>query len=354
MSSWATQGHPRRGHRRQDRYSGVAGRRGDPRWTPHLHYPNDQKQREASRPVLDALYAYLPEKARSAARVSLEPASWSSRAGSAPASTTQTPTSVVVPAAASLGDERRELSERGDEALSAPAVSAMRNARSAPAMSGVEVPGSVRREGSGDDARDYHRCMLRSIEPSDEALAERVGEGDIVAFATLYDRYARRVYAWATRILGPGDADDATQEVFLRLWDRARQFDRARGLCGAWFAAVSRHEIIGRARRRAREQRLVVSEEIDELLAQAPDPRPSVEARAWMTERDASLAAAVRELPADQRRVIVMAYFGGLSQSEIAAAISAPLGTVKKRTSLALAKLRRAIAQHGSAPAREG
>src|SRR2546422_1121807 len=209
-------------------------------------------------------------------------------------------------------------------------------------------------EGSGDDARDYHRCMLRSIEPSDEALAERVGEGDIVAFTTLYDRYARRVYAWATRVLGPGDADDATQEVFLRLWDRARQFDPARGLFGAWFAAVSRHEIIGRARRRGREQRLVASEKIDELLAQAPDPRPSVEARAWMTERDALLAAAVRELPAEQRRVIVMAYFGGLSQSEIAAAISAPLGTVKKRTSLALAKLRRAIAQHGSAPAREG
>jgi len=195
--------------------------------------------------------------------------------------------------------------------------------------------------------------MLRSIEPPDEALAERVGEGDIAAFATLYDRYARRVYAWATRILGPVEADDATQEVFLRLWDHASQFDAARGRFGAWFAAVSRHEIIRRARRRGRERRVVASEEIDELLAATPDPRPSVEARAWMSERDTALAAAVRELPADQRRVIVMAYFGGLSQSEIAAAISAPLGTVKKRTSLALAKLRRAVAEHGSARARE-
>ena len=196
--------------------------------------------------------------------------------------------------------------------------------------------------------------MLRSIEPSDEALAERVGEGDIEAFATLYDRYARRVYAWAIRILGPGDADDASQEVFLRLWDRASQFDPARGGFGAWFAAVSRHEIIRRARRRGRERLVVASEEIDELLASTPDPRASVETRAWVTERDTALAAAVRELPAEQRRVIVMAYFGGLSQSEIAAAISAPLGTVKKRTSLALAKLRRAVAELGSARAREG
>jgi len=196
--------------------------------------------------------------------------------------------------------------------------------------------------------------MLRSIEPSDEALAERVGEGDIEAFATLYDRYARRVHAWAMRILGPGDADDASQEVFLRLWDRASQFDPTRWAFGAWFAAVSHHEIIRRPRRRGRERLVVASEEIDELLASTPDPRASVETLVWVGERDSALAAAVRELPTEQRRVIVMAYFGGLSQSEIAAAISAPLGTVKKRTSLALAKLRRAVAEQGSAHAREG
>jgi RNA polymerase sigma-70 factor (ECF subfamily) len=196
--------------------------------------------------------------------------------------------------------------------------------------------------------------MLRSIEPTDESLAERIGDGDITAFAALYDRYARRVYSWATRVLGPAEADDATQEVFVRLWDRACQFDPARGRFGAWFAAVARHEILGRARRRGRERRIVASEEIDELLAQAADPRPSVEARAWMTERDATLAAAVRDLPAEQRRVIVMAYFGGLSQSEIAAATSAPLGTVKKRTSLALAKLRRAVGGDRTSRAGEG
>src|SRR5438128_1671029 len=196
--------------------------------------------------------------------------------------------------------------------------------------------------------------MLRRIEPSDEALAQRVAERDIDAFAVLYDRYAPRVFAWAVRTLGPSDADDVTQDVFLRLWDRAGRFDESRGRFGAWFAVVVRHEVIGRLRRRSREHRIATSEDIDELLGAVPDGGSPPEARAWLSERDALLAGAVRALPVEQRRVIVMAYFGGLSQSEIAAALAVPLGTVKKRTSLALAKLRRAIAEHGSAPAREG
>ena len=209
-------------------------------------------------------------------------------------------------------------------------------------------------KGSDRDADDYHPGVLRSIEPSDEALAERVAEGDVEAFAALYDRYVARVYTWAERLLGTAEAEDATQEVFLRLWGRATQFDPTRGHFGAWFAAVARHETLMRARRRGRDQRIAASEEIADLLDNVADPGPSAEAQACMGERDAALAAAVRELPAEQRRVIVMAYFGGLSQSEIAAATATPLGTVKKRTSLGLAKLRRAIAGQGSARAREG
>jgi RNA polymerase sigma-70 factor (ECF subfamily) len=185
--------------------------------------------------------------------------------------------------------------------------------------------------------------VLQSIEPTDEALAARVAAGDVAAFAALYDRYVRRVYAWAAHLLDPIEAEDVTQEVFLRLWDKASQFDRSRGRFAAWFGAIARHHVIGRARRRGRERRIVAASEIEELLAEAPDTAPSVEMRAWSAERDELLASAVRQLPHEQRRVIVMAYFGGLSQSEIAAAIEAPLGTVKKRTRLALAKLRRAM-----------
>ena len=115
--------------------------------------------------------------------------------------------------------------------------------------------------------------MLETIEPHDEALAARVAGGDIGAFATLYDRYADRVYAWAAHLLGSGEADDVVQEVFFRMWDKAAQFDPARGRFGAWFGAIARHEILGRGRRRGREQRIVAAEEIDELLARTADPR---------------------------------------------------------------------------------
>lgn len=197
-------------------------------------------------------------------------------------------------------------------------------------------------------------CVLQSIEPSDEALAARVTGGDVAAFAALYDRHVAKVYAWAAHLLGPGEADDVTQEVFLRLWDKAGQFDPARGRFGAWFGAIARHQILARGRRRGREQRILAAEEIEELLAQTADPSPSTESRAWIAERDAALVAAVRGLPPEQRRVIALAYFGGLSQSEIAATTAIPLGTVKKRTRLALAKLRGAVAEHGSTRASAG
>ena len=226
-----------------------------------------------------------------------------------------------------------------------------------PAVAVVELghERSVRpHQGSDRRLRDYHPCVLQTIEPSDEALAARVAGGDVGAFGGLYDRYAARVYAWAAHLLGVAEADDVVQDVFLRLWDKAHQFDPARGRFGAWFGAIARHEIIARARRRGRERRIIAAEEIDELLAQMADPAPSVESRAWSLQRAAELAAAVRDLPVEQRRVIVLAYFGGLSQSEIAVAIATPLGTVKKRTRLALQKLRNAVADDGSTRASAG
>ena len=196
--------------------------------------------------------------------------------------------------------------------------------------------------------------MLQTIEPSDEALVARVAEGDVGAFATLYDRYGTRAYAWAAHLLGVGEADDVTQEVFLKLWRRANTFDPARGRFAPWFGAVARHQILARARRLGLERRTLAAEEIEELLGQIPDPSPPLESMAWKSERDGVLAAAVRDLPAEQRRVIVLAYFGGLSQSEIAALTATPLGTVKKRTRLALQKLRRAATTQGSAAADAG
>ncbi len=186
---------------------------------------------------------------------------------------------------------------------------------------------------------------------SDEELAGRVAAGDLAAFASLYDQYAPRVFAWAAHLLGRDEAEDATQEILLRLWDRADRYDARRGPFAPWFYAVARHELIARARSRTREVRVVATDEIERLLfdrASSADTEAAAIARVAGDE----LIRALRTLPVQQRRVLVLAYFGGLSQSEIARGTSTPLGTVKKRTRLALAKLRAAL--RGSAGAGAG
>ncbi len=97
---------------------------------------------------------------------------------------------------------------------------------------------------------------------SDEELAAAVARGDVDAFAALYDRFAARVYAWSAHLGGPSDAEDAVQEVFLRLWAKAGQFDPARGRFVVWFMAIARHHLIGVAKKRSTERRLAAAVEI--------------------------------------------------------------------------------------------
>jgi len=178
--------------------------------------------------------------------------------------------------------------------------------------------------------------------PTDAALVGRLADGDVVALETLYDRYARDVYAIAAHSLGRGAADEVVQDVFVRIWKRATQFDARRGSGRTWIMAIARHRIVDEIRRRNRRQAAV--DAIDDLLAGAADPDVDVEEEAWAREQRGEILRAVRALPADQRRVIVLAYFGGLTQSEIAEELGWPLGTVKKRTRLALQKLRASLA----------
>jgi RNA polymerase sigma-70 factor (ECF subfamily) len=190
---------------------------------------------------------------------------------------------------------------------------------------------------------------LTPPEPTDEALVARVVDGDLAAFSLLYDRYDRPVYAMATHLLGAAEAEDVVQEVFLRLWRGVDQFDERRGRFAPWFLAIARHEVLARLRRRSREQRLALVEDIDRLLAAAPDPAIDVEEQVWRRERGALILAALNELPPEQRRVLVLAYFGELSQTTIAASLGWPLGTVKKRVRLGLQKLRQVLASHDAA-----
>ena len=180
-------------------------------------------------------------------------------------------------------------------------------------------------------------------EPNDETLIAQVVQRDVEAFALLYDRYSPAVYSMAVHMVGSSDAEDLVQEVFLRLWHRAAQFDETRGLFRPWFMTIARHCMLDELRRRSQQQRLEVAESVEQVLLSAIDPTINVERVVRQREAGAAVLAVLQTLPAEQRRVLVLAYFGGLSQTAIAKTLGWPLGTVKKRIRLGMQKLRGAL-----------
>ena len=179
----------------------------------------------------------------------------------------------------------------------------------------------------------------------DEGLVERIAAGDVGAFSELYDRHAQRIYAWSAHVLGPAQAEDAIQEIFLRLWQHADQFNRRRGTFASWFTAVVRHHLIHELRRKGVQRRLDAAYEIADVLATVPSREPQPDEAATERETSATLARALRLLPEGQRQILVLAYFAGMSQSQIAEQLALPLGTVKKRIRLGMRKLRAALEQ---------
>lgn len=189
--------------------------------------------------------------------------------------------------------------------------------------------------------------MPGAPEATDAALMARVAARDVAAFTALYDRHAHVAYALAAHLLGRAEAEEIVQAVFLRVWHKAGQFDPARGPFGAWFLAITRHQALDELRKRGQRRRLIVAEEIDGLLGLVPDHAADVAEQVWVRARGAAALAALETLPAEQRRVLVLAYFGGLSQATIARELGLPLGTVKKRLRLGLGKLRACLMQQG-------
>ena len=183
-----------------------------------------------------------------------------------------------------------------------------------------------------------------SIQAGDEQLIARVSQRDKRAFGLLYDRYAQPVYAMAVHLLGSADAEEIVQEVFLRLWNRAHQFDPSRGSFKAWFMTLARHQILDALRKRGQQQRLIAVTDVQQLLETAENPQVGVEQQVWRQEDSQQLLAALKALPPEQRQALLLAYFGGLSQSAIAKQLGWPLGTVKKRIRLGMQKLRVALA----------
>jgi RNA polymerase sigma-70 factor (ECF subfamily) len=170
---------------------------------------------------------------------------------------------------------------------------------------------------------------------SDAELLQRIAGGDREAFDVLYRRFVRPVFALALRRLGDrGRAEDATQETFASVWRSASSYQAERGPGAPWLYAVARNAIVDRTRARS------------EPPAEAPDepssePGPPEEAeRSWLAWR---VHRAMQELPEHERPLLELAYWSGLSQSEIADFLNIPLGTVKTRTRSALARLADAL-----------
>jgi RNA polymerase sigma-70 factor (ECF subfamily) len=176
---------------------------------------------------------------------------------------------------------------------------------------------------------------VESIEPTDGQLIVRTAGGDRGAFEELHARYRRAVLGLALRRIGDrGRAEDATQDAFVAVWRSARTFDPARGSGTAWLYAVARNAITDRLRR--------TPEPVAELAEEpSGEPGPPDEAEAsWTAWR---VHRALEVLPGHERPVIELAYWSGLSQSEIAERLEIPLGTVKTRTRSALARLADAL-----------
>jgi RNA polymerase sigma-70 factor (ECF subfamily) len=172
-------------------------------------------------------------------------------------------------------------------------------------------------------------------EDTDGELIQRVAAGDRAAFEELYRRYTRPVLGLALRRLGDrGRAEDALQDAFAAVWRSAGSFDPARGAGGAWLYTVARNAIVDGARRRPEPALPAFEEPSGE---RGPDERAEASWVSWRVHR------ALGTLPEHERTVIELAYWRGLSQSEIAAALGVPLGTVKTRTRSALSRLADAL-----------
>jgi RNA polymerase sigma-70 factor (ECF subfamily) len=172
----------------------------------------------------------------------------------------------------------------------------------------------------------------------DTDLLLRVAARDRAAYAELFARYAPRVAGFLSRSLPPARADDVAQDVMLKVWQKAPGFDPARASAATWIFAIARNARIDALRRASRAE----PDADDPLWVPAAPPAPDESAE--RAARDAQVRAALRALPEAQVEVLERAYVQGQSLSEIADALSIPLGTVKSRVRLAMERLRAALA----------
>lgn len=174
----------------------------------------------------------------------------------------------------------------------------------------------------------------------DTELVQALKDGQSSALGILYDRYGRLVYGLALRILNnPQEAEDLTQEIFLVLW-RSNTYNPARGSLSSFLTTMTRSRAIDKLRSRGTSLKFLDRWRRNMTAETAPN---SPFEQASLSERSQRVRNALAQLSEDQRQVLEMAYYQGLSQSEIAQQLDLPLGTVKTRSRLGLLKLRQTL-----------
>lgn len=177
----------------------------------------------------------------------------------------------------------------------------------------------------------------------DARLLARMADGDRAALGELYDRFSRPLYATALRILNDAkEAEDIVQDTFISLWEKAGDFAVARGTAFGWAVTFTRNRAIDRVRMRRRRTELL-DQAAPEDLGYGSSSGPDSADQASHSEQSAAVRAAVAALPTEQKQALELAFFSGLTQQEIAARLSEPLGTVKARIRRGLLKLRAAL-----------
>jgi RNA polymerase sigma-70 factor (ECF subfamily) len=182
----------------------------------------------------------------------------------------------------------------------------------------------------------------------DEALLRLISHAQEPALGELYDRYHRLVYSLAMNTIGDvALAEEITQDVFLRVWNKAETYRADQGKVVTWLSSIARYRAIDLLRRQAirpEGNRAAWSEEVN---SGAPTP-PDVEFEVESSQRRQVIRQAMGQLPAEQRQALAYAFFQGYSHSEIAAVLNQPLGTVKTRIRLAMQKLRNILTEEHS------
>jgi len=182
-------------------------------------------------------------------------------------------------------------------------------------------------------------------EQVDGRLLARISAGDRQALGELYDRFSRPLYGTALRIVRePAEAQDVVHDAFITLWEKSSGFDPSRGNAFSWMVTLVRNRAIDRVRMRRRRTELLAESAPSDLGMDGSSGAASASDVAASGDEARAVREAVATLPAEQKRAVELAFFGGLTQEEIARKLQEPLGTVKARIRRGLLKLRDSLA----------